>query len=146
MAALYYADHCDKIKAVVDIFDSSESAHIPKAKTALQSNNNLASLAFSKLHFQYRSVAISRLESASLPQKDTIGVMETVQNSTKEIPEYLRTACANKLLNYLKRNPGCEKIKTVNAIIRENEFTGEFTCNDILHCRIKKFFSSYKNV
>lgn len=90
-AALYYAEHFEKIKEVVNALDVNEATAISKALKILQSKEICGALAFLRANFSDFPNSIEKLESSKLELKDADSILK------KDIPGPVGEAVSSKL-------------------------------------------------
>lgn len=77
-AATYYCTNFHAIKDILQRFDETESAVIPKAKTLFESPAMQQNLAFIKAHFSFLPETITKFESTYVLIVDQLNILDQI--------------------------------------------------------------------
>lgn len=114
LAAVYYCDHFDEVKSVVDSFDREDAQSIANAQPLFADTQIRADLAYIKANFSSICFAIKKLEKQGVCLVDSLQVMDSVKHSlqSRQRPEF-----HNKIQAVLRRNPGYKAIVEIGAVL-----------------------------
>lgn len=153
-AALYYSEHLEDVKRVLDAMDKNEAASIPAAINACNEKSLQSKLVFIKTYFSKLPATITRLEEKAMPLFSALEVYETAV--VRDIPGEIGNCLRNKIEKTEARNPGLMFLRDVSKVLQgesEKQLNG-YSASDIASfrycpvtsCEVERSFSSYKNI
>lgn len=153
-AALYYSEHLEDVKKVLEALDKNDAASIETAVNACNEKNLQAKLVFIRTYFSKLPAAITRLEEKGMPLTSALQVFETA--ITEEVPGEIGKSLRHKIERIEARNPGLTFLRDVNRVLlgeSEKQFSS-YSASDIASlrycpvtsCDVERSFSSYKNI
>lgn len=153
-AAMFYAEHFEKIKSVVMDLDPSEALAIRKAQATLQDPALPAELAYLKVHFGQLGHAITSLEKRELAMGAALDIVSKIQTSMADVEGGIGEKAKLKLHSVLQKNPGFQHIKSISQALRGEvpdeplqlapDLCACFKNAPITSVEVERSFSSYK--
>ena len=161
LAAIYYAEHYDKIKEVIMSFNPNDASSIHNAQQCFINENenvlkNALTFINSNLHFLPK--AINDLESNGMKLNDSVQIIETVKEKISLLRGIYGNIIKEKFSYIMKKNKGFQSVKMISKLINgENANEGfnetltlneisSFTYAPITNCDIERSFSKYKHL
>lgn len=154
-AALYYGRHFDEIKGILDTFDESQCAAIPKAKRLMASSTIQAHLACIEANFSKLPEYIVRLEHSHLSLTQQFDVIENLKTDLADNGSEICDAVEAKLEFVLNKNPGFKRMKKICNILQgSTEESDEFSAHQLAAFKfapmasvdVERSFSTYKQL
>ncbi|KAF6212452.1 hypothetical protein GE061_012975 [Apolygus lucorum] len=115
--AIYYAEHYDKLKDVIETFDEADSQAISKAKAALHDSTVIQNLAYVKSNMSAIPDLITSLESEGALLTECVGKVERFIEESETSGGAIGERLRKKLQAVLKRNPGWKTVQEVAKIL-----------------------------
>ncbi|KAJ8671905.1 hypothetical protein QAD02_003164 [Eretmocerus hayati] len=154
-AAQFYHENFKAVKDVVDQFDDSDAAEIPKCKAAFTNPTVSRELATIYTHFSFIPKFIVKLETQNLPLHDSISTIKYAVALTSRLPRNIPTKLKGKLDSVLERNPGYSSLCRINDFVNNEgttELPGTISPSDVPNFKycpttsvdVERSFSAYK--
>lgn len=152
-AAIYYAQHFDLIRDIVNSFNPDDAHSIQEAQEIFLKNGVCEELAFIKTNFACLSDAIKTLETRGLLLSKSIEIVERVNKSLNSLQN---NNISQKLTAVLKKNTGYHSLKNISELLHNGEplnpnlqFLNPSDCCSleyapIVSCDVERIFSEYK--
>lgn len=157
-AALYYAQHFEKIKTFLNDLDSNEAKSIKKAKTIILEPTLKNDLVFIKSNFECLVTGVTKLQQQGLSLVKGLEIVESVRTKLQSMggrPEFLA-----KFERVIARNNGFLHMKEIAAILdtgketHSDDFIGSLSTEEIAafqyapitSCDVERSFSKYNQV
>ena len=154
--ALYYADHYNEVKGVLDALESTSSEAARDAKTAIVQSTLPADFAYIKGHFSRIPGSIEQLETRNLQLQESIGILDNVLEDLASTFVGVVVTAKEKLDAVLTKNLGPDIIRDVNDILegRSRNIPAALSANDIstfkyaplTSCDVERSFPAYKTI
>lgn len=115
-ASLYYAEHFEQVKSVVDEFDMEDAESIRLSQELFSNERVKTNLAFIKSNFSSIISGTMLLETKGLCIKDSMDIVNGIHTSLNSMrrKEFIR-----KMNAVLKRNPGYEQLIEICDVLTE---------------------------
>lgn len=157
-AAIYFAEHFDKIKAFLDELDARDAKSIEKAKVVILVPSLKKDLAFIKSNFECLVTSVNKLQARGMSLDESLEIVESVHIKLKSMRR--RTEFAEKFDRVIARNKGFLVMKEVSTILgtgkatKSDEFIealspdelNAFSFAPITSCDVERSFSKYNQV
>lgn len=158
-AAIYYANHFNVVKAVVDCLNEDDSDGIKRAQNAFLSPTVKANLAFIRANFNCFVNAINEINDQhgkkGILLARSIYLIDQVYEpiATMKFPTF-----RNEFNRLLENNPGYEKLKSINLILNRQLLDSDqfdayqpaeiamYATVSITLCNVERTFSAYKSI
>lgn len=153
---MYYCEHFDQVKAVVDSFDSENAESIASAKQSFADTQITTDLAYLKTNFTSIIFAITKLETQGLCLTGSLRTMAAIRSSLESLS---RQEFHVKMEAVLARNRGFKKIIEIGDVLeRGAKPTDEYVTNlspneltlfkfcPVTSCDVERTFSRYGNI
>ncbi|KAE9542498.1 hypothetical protein AGLY_003359 [Aphis glycines] len=146
-ASMYYCDHFELIKEIINQLDGEDAVAVSKAQN-LFSNANFSTLATS----------ITQLETSGVPLIDSINIIQKIKAEIQKAPNQIGKIIYQKLSTTLNKNKGFKIISDISDILNgqgtTNEIPDDLTANDLAFFKyspitsvdVERSFSIYKNL
>lgn len=135
-AAIFYCDHFESARRVLDKFDSNDAISIDQAKILFASTTIKANLAYIKLNFSSLIAAITKLESQGLELKENISIVINVKNTLAGLN---RKEFFQKFESVFKRNKGFQDILEIHDVLNNGQLPKSQYVNDLTPAEITFF-------
>ncbi|XP_060835176.1 uncharacterized protein LOC132918100 [Rhopalosiphum padi] len=158
-ASIYYCEHFESIKEVVNALDSEDAISIKKVQTVIKSSSLHRNLIYIKAHFGTLPESITKLETRGQTLSESLRVLEDIRVLINEAPNEIGTAINKKMENVLNKNKGLKILQNISKIINgekpdENNIPEDITTDDISHFKyapvssveVERSFSTYKSI
>ncbi|PSN41310.1 hypothetical protein C0J52_20237 [Blattella germanica] len=99
-AALYYAQHIEIVKQVVNLLDSNEAASIQTVQDILSGTELEENFVFISAHFSFLPTAITSMEAVVSPLKESLAVFEKTISNHNSVPGSIGQKVKEKI-NYV---------------------------------------------
>lgn len=116
-AAVYYSEHIDSVKAVIDLFDPEDSKCIREAQTVLSKVQLKNDLAYIHANFGFIVEFIKKLETRNLALVSSLSIMEMAVQRLENSAGPAAEMALDKLKYVLSHNPGYETMKEIGKIL-----------------------------
>lgn len=113
IAAVYFCDHFDDVKSVVDSFDSENAESIGNAQQLFANAQIKTDLAYIKTI----CFAIKKLETQGLCLTESLRVMAAIKSSLQSLA---RQEFHTKFESVLRRNPGYTRIVEIGKVLEKD--------------------------
>lgn len=157
-AAIYLAEHFEKIESFLNELNPDDAKSIAKAQAAIKDSNIKSELAFIKCHFACISAAITKLETNGVRLGDAIRTFTSVRMSLQAIPK--RKGFLQKFDYVHNKNYGLKTLEKIARILEDGvcDQTDEyidglnpleleaFKYAPVTSCDVERSFSAYKRV
>lgn len=157
-AALYYAEHFEKVKSFLDDLDSDDAKSIKKAKLATRLSTLKKGLAFIKSNFECLVTSLTKLQTQGMPLISALEIVESVRTRLQSMRG--RTEFLKKFERVIDRNNGFLQMTEIATILNKGKATkhdefidmlspeelSSFQYAPITSCDVERTFSKYKQV
>ncbi|XP_055308478.1 uncharacterized protein LOC129572534 [Sitodiplosis mosellana] len=157
-AAVYFADHFEKIKTFLNDLDSEDAKSIKKAKLVIRVSTLKKDLAFIKANFECLVTGVTKLQGKGMPLATSLEIVESIRTSLQSMRG--RTEFLNKFDRVIARNNGFLQMKEISTILSKGKSTRQDNFIDMLSpeelscflyapitsCDVERTFSKYKQV
>lgn len=155
-AVLFYNEHFEAIKGIVNDFESAESLAVYECKEAFNDYNIKKHIAVITTHFSHIPASIKKLETQGLVLFESIQLMDTIRQQNSSLPEVFPNKLKKKFENILNNNPGFESLCQINSFIKGSENilpevisaknAPKFKYCPVTSADVERSFSVYKNI
>lgn len=157
-AALYYAQHLQTVKEVVNSLDPSDAASIDTAQGILSDRELEGNLIFLSAHFSGLPKAITSLETGVSPLSVSLTVFEEIRCNLVSVPSTVGQKVKEKVTNVISKNPGYQKLCDIRDILEGKSSNipqdlslcvqqlASFRYAPITSCDVERSFSRYKSI
>lgn len=155
-AVLFYNEHFEAIKGVVNDFDSAEAMAVRQSKEAFNDSDIKKNIALISTHFSHIPAGIKKLETRGLALTESIQLMNKIRQINSTLPDVFPRRVKEKFENILCNNPGFEPLCQIDSFING---TGEllpetisaniapkFKYCPVTSVDVERSFSTYKNI
>uniref|UniRef100_A0A2S2PQT6 CGG triplet repeat-binding protein 1 n=1 Tax=Schizaphis graminum TaxID=13262 RepID=A0A2S2PQT6_SCHGA len=158
-AALYYCEHFETVKSIVNSFKKDDAISIETAQKYIEQQHIQTQLVFIKSNFSFLPNAITCLEKQGMSLASSISIVEDAKIKLTQINGAQGTAVKTKIETVLGKNEGYKLMVKISNILsgdREN-FEGlpeDLKLNDLVYFKyapitsvdVERSFSIYKNM
>lgn len=155
-AVLFYNQHFESVRDVVNSFDNSEAMAVRQSQEAFNDSNIRKTIAIISTHFSHIPANIKQLETRGLALTESIQLMNKIRQMNSELPELFPDKLKAKFERILNNNPGFEPLCQIDSFING---TGEllpktisahiapkFKYCPVTSVDVERSFSAYKNI
>lgn len=155
-AVVFYNQHFDAIKGVLNDFDSADGTIVRQCKEAFEDSSIKKSIAMITAHFSHIPESIKMLETRGLTLNESIQMMIKIRKLNSELPEIFPRKLKEKFENILQNNPGFEPLCQINSFINgmgellpetiSSNVAPKFKYCPVTSVDVERSFSNYKNI
>lgn len=155
-AAIFYNEHFNAIKGVIDDFNSAEALAVCQCKEAFDDASIKKNLALISTHFAYIPANIKTLETQGLPLNESIQIMKKIRRMNSSLPASFPSKLKEKFENILSNNPGFEPLCKIDSFINgagemlpstvSPNIAPKFKFCPVTSVDVERSFSAYKNL
>lgn len=155
-AAIYYCENIQKIRNVIEQFDTDDAVSILQAKEVLSEKSLDSSLIYIKSNFKILATAIENLEKSGMTLFDAINIVKNVEQSLKSNQNDKGIAVFKKFQKVIQNNKGFGILCTISNILNGEDNTikteENLTPDDLTYFKyapitsvdVERSFSKYK--
>lgn len=118
-AAMFYADHFETFKNVVENLDD-DAISVGKLKSLVNNNVVKCGLAFLKLHLSELTTKLTNLEESKSQLLNSLSIFSEIENILINIPGPHGKIIKDKFTYVLDKNDGFKTIKTYSEVMAGN--------------------------
>lgn len=156
-ASMYYCDHFELIKEIIDQLDGEDAVAVSKAQNLFSIVNLKHNLVYIKANCSTLATSITQSETSGVPMIDSIDIIQKIKAETQKAPNQIGKMIYQKLTTTLNKNKGFKIISDVSDILNgqgaTNEIPDDLTANDLAFFKyspitsvdVERSFSIYKN-
>lgn len=158
-ASIYYCEHFESIKEVVNALDSEDAISIKKVQTVIKSSSLHRNLIYIKAHFGTLPESITKLETRGQTLSESLRILGDIRVLINKAPNEIGAAINKKMENVLNKNKGLKILQNISKIINgeksdENTIPEDIMTDDISHFKyapvssveVERSFSTYKSI
>jgi len=156
-AAVYYCEHLEIIKSIVDSLDKEDAISIENSQKYFSEASLAANLVFIKSHFGFLPDTIASLEAKNILLSHTIDVMQNVSLKLSQVPGPIGKIVKEKMNDVLKKNIGYQSLIQISNILNGKETSMDelpenLNINDLIYFKyalvnsvdVERSFSMFK--
>ncbi|KAE9536846.1 hypothetical protein AGLY_006908 [Aphis glycines] len=158
-AALYYCEHFETVKSIVNSFKKDDAISIETAQKYIEQQHIQTQLVFIKSNFSFLPNAITCLEKQEMSLASSISIVEDAKIKLTQINGAQGTAVKTKIETVLGKNEGYKLMVKISNILSgdQENFEGlpeDLKLNDLVYFKyapitsvdVERSFSIYKNM
>lgn len=157
-ASMYYCDHFELIKEIINQLDGEDAVAVSKAQNLFSNVNLKHNLIYIKANFSTLATSITQLETSGVPLIDSINIIQKIKAEIQKAPNQIGKIIYQKLTTTLNKNKGFKIISDISDILNgqgaTNEIPDDLTANDLAFFKyspitsvdVERSFSIYKNL
>lgn len=150
---MYYCDHFELIKEIINQLDGEDAVAVSKAQNLFSNVNLKHNLIYIKANFSTLATSITQLETSGVPLIDSINIIQKIKAEIQK-----GKIIYQKLTTTLNKNKGFKIISDISDILNgqgaTNEIPDDLTANDLAFFKyspitsvdVERSFSIYKNL
>lgn len=156
-AALYYCEHLEIIKSIVDALDKEDAISIAKSQKYFSEASLAANLVFIKSHFGFLPDTITSLEAKNILLSHAIDAVKNVNLKLSQVPGPIGKIVKEKMNDVLKKNIGYQSLIRISNILNGEETSMDelpenLSTNDLIYLKyapvnsvdVERSFSMFK--
>lgn len=155
-AVSYYFQNFEEFKTIVSELDKSSALSIENAQNLFESTVLKNNIVYIWTNFQHIAEAITQLEKRNVDLKDSIKIIQTVEEKLAKVEGLVGIEVLNKYREILNKNPGYGTLCKVAKILAGEGANSNVTLSPeaisslkdapITSCDVERSFSAYKMV
>jgi hypothetical protein len=160
-AAIYYCEHLNTVRRVIEKLDEFDAVSIKKTKKYIVKPGLESNLTYIKSNFTILVEGINKLQTKGLSLITVLKIIEDIEESFKSLRGEAGTIVKNKFKTVFENNNGLSTLKRISKILsgeeENSELDGdleELTSDDIVFFKyapitsvdVERSFSTYKSL